>query len=360
MTKSPRRLIQVLPLGSVDPVELAAIADSIRSGFDCECDVLPPVQLPSHAYHAPRGQYDADILLEFLFDRLNPEVMRIVGVTDADLFADGRNFVFGYAHMRDRVAVFSLLRLRERYWGRPDDAKRFRSRVDKALTHELGHTFHTPHCERKGCVMHQVEFLWQLDDLDPDYCRACNAKVRGLAAKGVDNPEALFELAGSYMRRRRFARAAATYAAAAARDPQNAHYANDHGVALLALGERAQAAKAFERAINLSPAFPHAWYNLGIVSRERGDTRAADRFFREALRRDEDPRAAYRYLGVLHQDYFHDPVRARVYLERYRALGGTDPEVGRRLKLLADTGRKTRVMDALRPAPVVGDSTAPV
>ncbi len=360
MHSSLRRVIQVLPIGPVAAAELAAIAASIREGFACECDILPAVPLPTHAYHPARGQYDADLLLEFLFDRLDTRTMRIVGVTDADLFADGRNFVFGYAHMRDRIAVFSLLRLRERYWGRPDDPAKLRSRVDKALTHELGHTFHTPHCERKGCVMHQVEFLWQLDDLDASYCADCEHKVRAISDRGVEHAEAMFELAGSYMRRRRFARAAATYAAAAERDPTNAHYANDHGVALLAMGERAAAARAFERAINLSPKFPHAWYNLGIVSRERGDTRGADRFFREALRRDDDPRAAYRYLGVLHQDYFHDPVRAKVYLERYRALGGADPEVARRLKTLTEPVRpRGRAMESFHLSPG-SDSTAPV
>jgi hypothetical protein len=75
---------------------------------------------------------------------------------------------------------------------------------------------------------------------------------------------------------------------------------------------------------------------------------AADRFFRLAVERDEDRRAAYRYLGVLHQDYFHDVGRALGYLERYRALGGLDPEITRRLRLL-------RVRD-----PVVSESSAPV
>jgi tetratricopeptide (TPR) repeat protein len=199
--------------------------------------------------------------------------------------------------------------------------------------------------------MHQVEFLWQLDELDPGYCRACRTRVEAVAARGVDGAEAIFELAGSYMRRRRYARAAAAYAAASERDPKNPHYLNDHGVALLALGDRAGATRAFQRTILLAPRFPHAYYNLGIVCRERGDLHAADHFFGAAVERDDDARSAHRYLGVLHQDYFHDAARARLHLERYRALGGDDPEVLRRLAALSRTtpGARDRVTESSAP-----------
>jgi archaemetzincin len=292
---------------------------------------MPVLPLPQGAYRPVRGQYDADELLDFLFDRLTLDVMRVIGVTERDLYAEGRNFVFGYAHMRDRVAVFSTLRLAEPYWGRTGDATLYRARVDKALAHEMGHTFHAPHCDSPACVMHQVEFLWQLDELGPEYCAACAGRVSTVARRGVHGAESLFELGGSYMRRRRYPRAAAAYAAAQAKDPANAHYANDLGVALLALGEKAQAARAFQKAIDLQPAFPHAYYNLGIVCRERGDQRTADHFFAEAVRRDEDPRQAHRYLGILHQDYFRDPERALAHLERFTVLGGDDADVRRRL-----------------------------
>lgn len=333
---SPSQIIQLLPLGPILRRELAAMARTIAVRFDCRCEVLPVEPLPAAAYRAGRRQYDADVLLEHLFDRLDPPVLRLVAVTQADLYAEGRNFVFGYAHMRDRVAVFSTLRLEERYWERPDAPALYRARVDKALTHELGHTFHAPHCEANGCVMHQVEFLWQLDQLPPDYCEACRGQVAAALARDVGGVETLYELAGSYMRRRRFARAATVYAQAAEVGPGDANVHNDHGVALLAIGDRAAAGRAFERSRQLRPELPFAWYNLGIVRREEGDVDGADDCFAEALRRDEDPRAAHRYLGVLHQDYFRDPARARRHFEQFRVLGGDDLEVVRRLRLLHD------------------------
>lgn len=348
------QVIQVVPFGPVSPADLTFIASTIASLFRCRCDVAAPTPLPDHAFRPARRQYDADVLLDVLFDRLGLDVLRVVGVTESDLYADGRNFVFGYAHMRDRVAVFSTLRLREAYWGRAEDDGLYRSRIEKALVHELGHTFHSPHCEQPACVMHEVEFLWQLDELPLTYCTACELKIHRVASRSVRAADSLFELAGSYMRRRRFVRAAATYASAVAAAPHNAHYHNDHGVALLALGDRAGASAAFQRALRLAPDAPHAYYNLGIVSRERGDVSAADHFFREALRRDEDRRAAHRYLGILHQDHFADPLRARYHLERYVALGGDDPEVMRRLALLPSTEPGVRLL------PKPDESEAPV
>jgi len=320
------RVVQITPLGPVSYATLVAAALTVRQRFGCQPVVVAPLPIPAAARHDERGQVDADILLEILFDRLTADIVRIIGVTTEDTFADGRNFVFGYAHMRDRVAVVSAARLRDP------------SQLEKAVVHELGHTFHAPHCSDGRCVMRQVEHLWQLDDLDSDFCRVCSLRVAAVAARSIDSAESLFELAGSYMRRRRHAKAVGAYRAACEREPENPHYANDLGVALLACGERLGATRAFRRAIDLAPTFPHAYYNLGIIFRERGEVVTADSLFAAALERDGDSRSAHRYLGILHQDYFQDSPRARAYLERYVALGGTDVEVRRRLRILTRRG----------------------
>jgi predicted Zn-dependent protease len=336
-------VVQIVPLDQVPRDRLLAASIVIRTRFGCQVDVVPTIPIPPASFQPERCQHDADVLLEALFDRLALDVCRIIGVTNVDLFADGRNYVFGYAHMRDRVAVVSTHRLRAL------------EHVEKAVIHELGHTFHAPHCVSAArCVMRQVEHLWQLDLLDVDYCRVCAERIAAVAGLGVDSPDALFELAGSYMRRRRHARAVEAYTAACQRAPGNAHYANDLGVAFLALGDRALAVRAFRQAIELAPTFPHPYYNLGIVFRERGDVAAADHLFNSALERDADLRSAHRYLGILHQDYFRDPPRARAHLERYVALGGVDTEVEQRLRLLTP-----RVMPVLVPCAAL-ESTLPL
>ncbi len=336
------------------------VADATRRRFGVEAVVMPALPVPERAFLPYRKQHDADVLLDTLFDRLSLDVSRIVGVTELDLFAESRNFVFGYAHMRDRVAIFSTHRLRDSFWGGPDNRAAYAARIEKALVHELGHTFQAPHCSDAGCVMRQVEHLWQLDLLSSGFCAACEARVAVVAARGVTHPDGLFELAGSYMRRRRFSRAVSAYTAACVAAPENPHYANDLGVALLAVGERLSAARAFERAIQLAPELPHAYYNLGIVLREGGDPPSADRLFNEALVRDADARQAHRYLGILHQDYFHDAQRAAAYFEGYVALGGDDLDVRRRLRQIQrDLDRCMQVLSETSRRAVL-ESSAPV
>src|SRR5687767_14469800 len=115
------RVIQIVPMGPVARDTLSAVAATTRGVFGAEVVVMPILALPLTAYHADRMQFDADALLDSLFDRLALDVCRMIGVTEVDLFAEGRNFVFGYAHMRDRVAIFSARRLRDSFWGRSEN-----------------------------------------------------------------------------------------------------------------------------------------------------------------------------------------------------------------------------------------------
>jgi archaemetzincin len=330
-----RSRVVVAPLGAVAAAELRHVADLIHRVFGVTTEIARSEPMPARAHRPDRCQYDADLLLDHLFERLTEDTLRLVGVTELDMFADGRNFVFGYAHMRDRVAVYSLCRLREEFWGRASDPPRLRERVLKAVVHELGHTFNTPHCDNPRCVMHQVEHLAQLDALPAGYCSRCASRVRLGLAVPLDGAEALFERASSLMRRRRFAKAVSIYGAAIVRAPHNPSYHNDLGVALLALGDRAAAGQSFTRALELKPDYPHPYYNLGIVARENGEIEQADEYFSEALRREADVRAGHRYLGLLHHDFFHDPVRAVFHLRRYAEMGGNEREVLARLAGLA-------------------------
>jgi predicted Zn-dependent protease len=341
---SGSRIVQLIPLGPVPETIVTAAATVVREHFGCQPLILGTMAVPPAARRPERAQVDADSVLDALFDHVSPEVCRVVGITVEDAFAQSRNFVFGYAHMRDRVCLVSVARLVRM------------EHLEKAVVHELGHTFHAPHCVEARCVMRQVEHLWQLDGLDSRYCDRCAARVAAVAARDPDDAENFFELAGSCMRRRRHLRAVAAYRAASERDPSNPHYLNDLGVAYLAAGERPAASRAFQRVIDLAPGFPHAYYNLGILFRERGDVLTADALFGAAIERDVDACQAHRYLGILHQDYFQDSPRARAHLERYVALGGADLDVRRRLRLLSRRAMSELASQSRR----LIESTAPV
>jgi archaemetzincin len=243
--------IALLPLGEVGEDELRFVDELMGAAFGADTLVLDAMETPRHAYSVPRAQYDADVLLDELFARFPERSLRVVGVTQADLYVAGRTFVFGYAHLSDGVAVYSSARFREEFYGRKRDLGRQRLRVSRALIHELGHTFGNPHCIDPNCVMHPVTHVETLDALAPWYCANCHARVRGGLDVAPWSARGRWERGMTYLRRREFARATELLEHAVRCAPNEPRYHNDLGVARLSAGDREGARAAFRRAAEL-------------------------------------------------------------------------------------------------------------
>ena len=114
---------------------------------------------PEIGYDGRRGQVLAVRLIEEL-RRLTPPEDRVIGAAAVDLFNPVLTFVFGEAEMPGRVAVFSIYRLRQEFYGLPADQGLLAERAAKEMIHEVGHTFGLAHCADASCVMsasHSVE-----------------------------------------------------------------------------------------------------------------------------------------------------------------------------------------------------------
>jgi archaemetzincin len=246
------------------PAMVALTAYVAREVFGATIEVLPARPLPEHAFETARRQHDAEVLLDELFDDVVDDRTRVVGLCDADLFAPGRTFVFGYAHLQDRVAVVSLSRM---LVDAPADDDRVRWRLYKTLVHELGHTFGIAHCDEPRCAMREVGLLPTLDELAAEWGPRCEALVRRGLAQPQGTAHSLLAHGGSLLRRRRPLGAAAVLARAAGLAPESAECQNDLGVALLAAGDRLGAARAFRRALALRPDLYEAQRNLRILRR---------------------------------------------------------------------------------------------
>ena len=201
--------IAVQPFGPVARDQLRLLDRILRDELHASSVILPPRPLPEAARVVERNQLDADRLLDELFAILPERCLRILGVTEADLFVPGRTFVFGYAHLTDGVAIYSLNRLCERFYGRAEDPSRLASRVRRAVVHELGHTFGVPHCEGPTCVLRAVTQVDTLDALVPTYCATCAERVQRGLEVAPWSPRGRRERALSWLRRGEPARARA-------------------------------------------------------------------------------------------------------------------------------------------------------
>jgi len=161
-------------------VDLDIVCGSLTSVFGLPCLAGEGITVPAHAYDSKRRQYLADAFLAVLRSLSVPDAQRLLGVTDVDLYAPGLNFVFGQAVMRGREAVISLVRLRNSFYGLPDDEALLVERTTKEAVHELAHTYGLTHCPQARCVMHFSNSLRDTDAKHVTFCPRCSAQLGAL------------------------------------------------------------------------------------------------------------------------------------------------------------------------------------
>ena len=176
--------IDILPLGAAESELIKTIAGGLSVGFSVPLDILRPEPLPGSAFDSARGQYRSSDILDYLISRFQSKLSppaepngRILAITNADIYADGLSFVFGEADIDHRLAVVSLARLKEEYYGRQPSRALLVSRALREATHELGHTYGLPHCPDLSCVMHFSRDLAEADRRTTNFCPDCFRKL---------------------------------------------------------------------------------------------------------------------------------------------------------------------------------------
>ncbi len=170
--------IALVPFGQVDQKVLEHLKEALKGVFGKECETLPPVSIPAYAFNPNRRQYLSDLFLEEL-GRLEAEgALKVLGVTEVDLYTRGLNFVFGQAKLGGREAVISLARLRQSFYGLPEDEGLLLLRALKEAIHELGHTWGLAHCPDPLCVMHFSNSLRETDVKKAEFCPRCLSTLK--------------------------------------------------------------------------------------------------------------------------------------------------------------------------------------
>jgi len=168
-------MIVLVPIGEVEEATLEALRHPLTEVFGQRTQIGNRLQLPQESWNQHRGQHLATMLLA-LVPLPRPDD-KTLGVVDVDIFAPGLNFVFGEADITGKRALISLQRLRQEFYGLPQDANLFRERALKEAVHELGHTYGLGHCPNPTCVMHFSNSLHDTDLKGWNFCPACQEKV---------------------------------------------------------------------------------------------------------------------------------------------------------------------------------------
>jgi len=164
--------IVIVSIGKIERKVIEPLTIGISSIFNREVVIGKEMVEPDYAFNAKRNQYSAELILNSLIeDREYSRYERTLGIVDYDLYAPDLNFIFGLAG--EKAALISLKRLRQEFYGLPQDIDRFNQRILTEAVHELGHTYGLSHCNNRKCVMFFSNSLIDTDRKGSEFCLKC-------------------------------------------------------------------------------------------------------------------------------------------------------------------------------------------
>ena len=153
-------------VGGFDAGDLLYLTRFLSSYLGVQVEIAGSMGIPHRAYSERRRQYSAPVVLN---EMLHLFPRPVLGLTMADLYVEGMNFVFGLAG--DGVGIVSGRRL-------IGSRGVFRERLKKEALHEVGHMLGLRHC-RGRCVMRFSNSIREVDMKPAEFCPSC-AGILGL------------------------------------------------------------------------------------------------------------------------------------------------------------------------------------
>lgn len=161
----------LVPIGRVDTELLEHLTLNVNKAISLRVIIEKPLPLPREGFDRARGQFLATAFFEVL--RREDRDIKL-GITQVDLYAPGLNFIFGQALLGARVAVVSLARLDNAFYGLPSNRTPFLKRMVKEVLHEMGHALGLRHCTNQ-CVMRFSNSIIEVDEKPARFCLSCQA-----------------------------------------------------------------------------------------------------------------------------------------------------------------------------------------
>jgi archaemetzincin len=164
----PEKLVQDLPQRLME--SFALLADDCRIG--------ETIEIPPTAYDVRLEQHNADVLFDHV-RRMTTGNVKVLALTNVDLFHSSLKSVFGHSNFPENVALVSICRLDPVFYGFPPNYELLVERTTKEATHELGHAFGLEHCQNTDCVMSFSNSIHEVDKKSTFLCEKCRKKLYG-------------------------------------------------------------------------------------------------------------------------------------------------------------------------------------
>ncbi len=173
----------ITAIGAVDPAAIKVASATIETTFGFRPLQFGPLAMPPDAFDKVRNQFSSVAMLKELVARAPADCLRLFALTEKDLFIPMLTFLFGQAQLGGRVALVSLARLRQEFYGMPGNDPLLAVRMAKETLHEVGHTFNLLHCTDAGCAMALSTGIRALDAKHAAFCPACETLLKETLAE---------------------------------------------------------------------------------------------------------------------------------------------------------------------------------
>lgn len=167
----------ILPVGAPQKEELKLLCAELSDILGKQARMADEPLDPIFSFLPERAQYHSTNILARINEIYDEYPGRVVGVTERDLCIPILTHVFGEAQVGGRAAVVSTLRLKQKFYGLPDDPELTRLRLLKETLHEIGHTYGLHHCQDWQCVMHTSNTVDEIDIKGDFFCNSCRKSI---------------------------------------------------------------------------------------------------------------------------------------------------------------------------------------
>jgi archaemetzincin len=178
-------LVCLLPIGSIEDEVLMVLEQRLHQLLDWEIQRGVPMHVPPTAFNEVRQQFEALQVMRAVVEAAPVHAARVLGIMEEDISIPMLTFVFGQAQLRGRVALMSLARLRQEFYGLPANNELMMTRAVKEAMHELGHTFGLVHCPAPSCVMTLANDIQHVDEKESECCGGCAVLLQD-ARRSID------------------------------------------------------------------------------------------------------------------------------------------------------------------------------
>lgn len=168
-------------MGDVDFMMVNRLASEIGPVFARSVDILKGMKVPPEAFNVVRNQYYALIILAKL-ERIKANSReKVIAICEEDLYLPDENYILGYSDSLSGTAVVSLYRMRQEFYGLPEDEAKVFPRMYKEALHQLAHLFDVTECRNPRCVNYFSQIMLDIDDKGTKFCDICKRTLTGVS-----------------------------------------------------------------------------------------------------------------------------------------------------------------------------------